>query len=113
MTEIRAAVAECVPHKDPLERPDYTEAEIQALRAVHRGEADQRQQRLLCDYLIRAAGTHDTSYRPGDPHATAFAEGKRWVGTTFIWMLRSAPARTNDDKIAARRSTKSEEQGNG
>jgi hypothetical protein len=112
MTEIRASVEECVPHKDPLERPDYTEAEIQALRAVHRGEADARQQRLLCDYLIRAAGTHDTSYRPGDAHATAFAEGKRWVGTTFIWMLRVAQARTDPDKIAAR-SSKSEEQGHG
>lgn len=112
MTEIRTSIDECVPHKDPLERPDYTEAEIQALRAVHRGEADARQQRLLCDYLIRAAGTHDTSYRPGDSQATAFAEGKRWVGTTFIWMLRVAKARTDPDKIAAR-STKSEEQGHG
>jgi len=112
MTEyIRASVGECLPKKNPLERPDYTEAEVQALRAVQRGEADARQQRLLCEYIIRAAGTHDTSYRPQDTHATAFAEGKRWVGTTFIWMLKVAPARTDDDKIAARRSPKSEEQG--
>lgn len=110
MTEIRTSIEECLPHKDPLERPDYTEAEVQAIRAVHRGEATERQQRLAFDYLIRAAGTHDTSYRPGDPHATAFAEGKRWVGMTLIWMLRSAPARTDNDKIAAR-SSKSEEQG--
>jgi hypothetical protein len=109
---IRVSVAECLPHKNPLVRPDYTEAEIQALRAVHRGEADARQQRLLCDYLIRAAGTHDEVYRPGDTHDTAFAAGKRWVGTTFIWMLKVAPARTDPDKIAAR-STKSEEQGHG
>ena len=112
-TTIQASVEECIPHKDPLVRPDYTEAEVQALRAVQRGEGTARQQRLLCDYLIRAAGTHDTSYRREDTHATAFAEGKRWVGTTFIWMLRVAPARTDDDKIAARRSLKSEEQGNG
>jgi len=110
VTEIRASIEECLPHKDPLERPDYTEAEIQALRAVHRGEADARQQRLAMDYMVRAAGTYDTSYRPGDTHATALAEGKRLVGTTLIWMLRSAPARTNKDKIAVR-STKSEEQG--
>lgn len=110
MTEIRASIEECLPHKDPLERPDYTEAEVQALRAVHRGEADQRQQRLAMDYIVRAAGTHDISYRPGDPHATAFAEGKRWVGSTLIWMLRVAPARTDRDKIAVR-SSKLEEQG--
>jgi hypothetical protein len=83
-------------------RPDYTEAEIQSLRALFRGEADPRQQRLALDYIMRAAGTHDTSYRPGDPHATAFAEGKRWVGTTIVWMLNVAPARTDNDKIASR-----------
>ena len=109
--QIKASVAECLPKKNPLARPDYTEAEIQALRAVHRGEGDARQQRLLCDYLIRAAGTHDEVYRPGDTHDTAFAAGKRWVGTTFIWMLRVAPTRTDPDKIAARRSSQSEEQG--
>lgn len=111
MSLIRASVAECLPKKDPLERPDYTEAEIQSLRAVFRGEADARQQRLALDYIMRAAGTHDTSYRPGDEHGTSFAEGKRWVGTTIVWMLNVAPARTDDDKIAARRSSFSEEQG--
>jgi hypothetical protein len=111
MTEIRTKIEECLPHKDPLERPDYTEAEISALRAVQRGEGDARQQRLLCDYLIRAAGTHDISYRPGDSTATAFAEGKRWVGNTFIWMLRVAPTRMDPDKVAVQRSSKSEEQG--
>jgi hypothetical protein len=112
MTDIRASVEECLPHKDPLERPDYTEAEIQALRAVHSGEATARQQRLFFNYAMRASGYSDNSYRPGDSHATAFAEGKRWIGTTLIWMLTVAPARTDKDKIAAR-STTSEEQGNG
>lgn len=110
MTQIRKSVEECVPHKDPLQRPDYTEAEIQAIRALYRGEADARQQRLAMDYMIRASATHDISYRPGDSHGTAFAEGKRWVGSTLIWMLNVAPARTDPDKIAAR-SSKSEEQG--
>lgn len=109
-TQVQRSVEECLPHKDPLVRPDYTEAEIQALRAVHRGEADARQQRLFFDYAMRATAKDDEVYRPGDTHATAFAAGKRWVGTTFIWMLRSAPTRTDPDKIAAR-SSKSEEQG--
>lgn len=110
MTQIRASIDECLPHKDPLERPDYTEAEIQALRACHRGEADARQQRLFFDYVMRASSYSDTSYRPGDSHGTAYAEGKRFLGTTLIWMLTVAPARTDKDKIAVR-STKSEEQG--
>jgi hypothetical protein len=62
------------PHKDPLERPD----------------------------MILAFGTHDTSFRPGDPYLTAFAEGRRHAGTTIIYMLNSAPTRTDPDKIATR-----------
>jgi hypothetical protein len=100
---LRDSLAECLPNPDVLARPDYTEPEVQALRACHRGEADARQQRLLCDWLIRAAATHDASYRVGDTHATAFAEGKRFVGTTFIWMLKSAITRTDPDKIATRK----------
>ena len=57
---------------------------------------------MLCDWLMRATGKDDTSYRPGDSLATAFAEGKRFIGTTFVWMLKSAPSRTDPDKIAAR-----------
>jgi len=102
MTEIRDTVAECLPNPNPIARPDYTEAEVQALRALQRGVASDRQQILALEYLIRAAGTHDLSYRPGDPHATAFAEGKRFVGTTLVWMLKSAPARTDPDKTATR-----------
>ena len=107
---IRSSIEECLPHKDPLARPDYTEAEIQAVRAWQRGEADARQQRLSFDCLLRIFGTHDTSYRPGDTHATAYAEGRRSAGTTLIWMIKVAPTRTDKDKIAAR-STKFEEQG--
>ena len=102
MTEQRDKVEECLPHESPIERPDYTEQEIQALRALYDGKATERQQKIILPYIIRAAGTHDLSYRPGDPHATAFAEGKRFVGTTLVWMLKSAPARTDPDKIAAR-----------
>jgi hypothetical protein len=102
MTEIRATIAECLPHKDVLERPDYTEAELQAIRALAAGNASERQQILALEYMIRAFGTHDISYRPDDPYATAFAEGKRFAGTTLVWMLKSAPARTDPDKIATR-----------
>ena len=99
---IRDTVGECLPHKDPAERPDYTERELQALRALSRGTATESQQQTALEYMVRAFGTHDASYRPGDTHATAFAEGKRFAGTTLVWMLKSAPARTDPDKIATR-----------
>lgn len=99
---IREKLEECLPNPDPLARPDYTEAEVQAIRAVHAGKAGPRQQRMLCDWLIRAAGTHDEPFRPENQYLTAYAAGKRFIGTTFVWMLRSAPSRTDPDKIAAR-----------
>ena len=100
---IRDTVGECLPHKDPIERPDYTEAEVQAVRALRRGDATPDQQKRALEYMLRAFGTHDTSFRPGDPLATAFAEGKRFAGTTLVWMLNVAPTRTDPDKIATRK----------
>ncbi len=99
---LRDSIEECLPHPNPLERPDYTEAEVQALRAIWNGQGTARQQRMALDYMIRAFGTHDISFRPSNQHSTAFAEGKRFAGTTLVWMLRSAPSRTDPDKIAAR-----------
>lgn len=100
---LKKKLAECVPRKDPLARPHYIEAEAQALRAQYRGEANKRQQKMVLDYMMRAFGTHDTSYRPGDSYATAFAEGKRHAGTTIVWMLFEAPTRTDPDKISTRK----------
>ncbi len=102
MTQQQDRVEDCLPHKDPIERPDYTEFELQALRALYSGKASERQQLAILPYILRAAGTHDMSYRPGSPHDSSFAEGKRFVGTTLVWMLKSATARTDPDKIAAR-----------
>jgi len=110
MTEIRASVAECLPHENPVERPDYTEAEVSALRALWDGAANPRQQRLAMEYLIRAFGTHDLSFRPTDAYLTAFAEGRRHAGTTLVWMLKAAPTRIDPDKIAVR-MIRNEEQG--
>lgn len=100
--EIRDKIQECLPHPNATAHPDYTVAEVQALRALFSRSATQRQQRLALDYIIRSAGTHDQSFRPGDSHLTAFAEGKRFVGTNLIWMLKSAPTKTDPDKISAR-----------
>lgn len=102
MDLIKESIADCKPRRDPLARPYYTEAELQALRAVWEGVASANQQRMAMEYMVRAFGVHDTSFRPGDPYLTAFAEGRRHAGTTLVWMLKAAPARTDPDKIAAR-----------
>lgn len=99
---IQASIAECVPVKDPLDRPHYTEAEVQAVRALWEGQATPRQQKMALEYMLRAFGTNDTSFRPDSQYLTAFAEGRRFAGTTLVWMLKVAPTRTDPDKIAAR-----------
>lgn len=99
---LRKDVLECVPNPDPLARPDYTEAEAHAIRALRDGVASDRQQKMALDFMIRAFGTYDTSFRPDNQYLSAFAEGRRHAGTTLIWMLNAAPTRTDPDKIATR-----------
>jgi len=99
---IRNSLEECLPNPDPTEHPDYTEAEVQAVRRMFDGTADARQQRLVCDYWVRACGTHDRSFRPESERLSTFAEGKRFMGTNLIWMLKSAFVRTDPDKISTR-----------
>lgn len=99
---IKDKISECLPHSDPLQPPDYTEAEVQALRAVHGGRADARQQRLTLDFFIRAFATYDTSFRRDSERLTSFCEGKRWCGTLIVHMINQAPTKTDPDKIAAR-----------
>lgn len=100
---LRRKPEELLPKPDPVARPDYTEADVQALRAVARGTATADQQRRAIRWLIeQACGTYDLSFRPESERLTDFAEGKRWVGMTIVWMLQTAPTKTDRDKIAVR-----------
>jgi len=100
---IKDSIEECVPRKNPLDRPFYTEAEIQALQAVYRGDADRRQQQMAMQFILRAAGTQDMPFDPENTSITDFRCGKMWVGQTIVWMLSAAPTRTDPDKIATRK----------
>ncbi len=99
---LRDTIGECKPKSNPLERPDYTEADAQAARAVHAGTATADQQMRFIEYLLRSNGKDDQSFRPGDPYVTAFASGLRQAALDLVWILRVAPTRTDPDKIAAR-----------
>jgi len=99
---IRDTVRECLPHKDPTAPPDYTEADVQAIRAVWNGNATAEQQRRCIGWMLAAFGTHDMSFRPSSDRLTSFAEGRRHAGTTIIYMLKTAETKTDSDKIAVR-----------
>jgi hypothetical protein len=97
--------SEKTPKIDPLERPDYLEADVQALRAVAVGRASDAQQQRALDYVIRViCGTYDMPFRPGAPDLTAFAAGKQWAGQTIVWLLKNAPTKTSPEEIASRRA---------
>ena len=93
---------EVLPKPNPLQRPDYIDAELWALRACWRGEANAAQQKLAIDTIIRVAGTYDMPYRPASSRDTDFALGMMHVGQTLVWLLKVAPSKVDPDKVAAR-----------
>lgn len=75
---------------------------MDAFKALEAGNANDIQQKQALDWLIHhICLTYDMSYRPGDTHATAFAEGKRAVGLEIITMLKvnTTILRRNDEQI--------------
>lgn len=67
----------------------YDKAVLMAIRACIAGNANDGQQKLAMDWIINAASNlYDMSYRKSDPTATAFHEGRRFVGSQIVKMLR-------------------------
>lgn len=99
----------------------YEKADILAIRACLAGVASEAQQKRAMDWIItRAANLYDMSYRDqvdGGVTATAFHEGRRFVGSQIVKMTlpetlkaieaaekrakrpaRTREAKTDDDK---------------
>jgi len=90
------------PRVNPKDRPDYTEAEIQALRAVQRGAATPDQQILLIEFLITVvSNTYDILWR-ADQRMTDLALGQALPGQHMVYMLNIAPTKTDENKISSR-----------
>lgn len=75
---------------DPLIVP-LNKHDVYAIKALREGKANPEQQKQALDFIIRdLAGTYDLSYRPGGEEAsraTAFAEGRRFVGLKLVLMV--------------------------
>lgn len=67
----------------------YTMDVLTAIRACIAGSANEGQQKLAMDWIItKASNLYDMSYRPQDSGATSFHEGRRFVGSQIVKMLR-------------------------
>lgn len=73
----------------PVDQPAGFEiADVAAIQAVYRGEASPEQQKRAMDWIVKsAAQIGGQSFRAGDSHATAFAEGRRFVGAQTLGLL--------------------------
>jgi len=64
-------------------------ADAGALQALARGEATPEQQKRALDWIINnGARCYDVSFIPDNQYATAFMEGRRFVGSKIVTMLK-------------------------
>jgi hypothetical protein len=73
------------PHEIPWAPYDFSRDDVAAIKSVRAGVANPDQQRHAIDLIVNGlAGTYDLSFRPDTEHATAFAEGGRFVGLQIV-----------------------------
>lgn len=71
--------------RDPARPASYDEADVAAIQAIATGSATAAQQQRALRWIVEAAAdAYGLSYRGGDAQATAFAEGKRFVGLQIV-----------------------------
>jgi hypothetical protein len=87
--------------REPWHPAPYDElADVSAMQALARGEANDQQQRRALKWIIESAAmTYDQSFTPGQADVTAFIEGRRSVGNQIVKLLKL-------DLAAMRQTTK-------
>lgn len=65
----------------------YDEATVSAVRAMFDYSANEGQQKTFLDWLMfNVCKVNQTTYQPGDTHATAYAEGARSVALQVAFL---------------------------
>lgn len=78
---------------NPSAAPILTPAIVAALKALSDGKANEGQQKTALEWiLIEASGIREVSYQDGEkPLATAFREGRRFVGLVIAGAIQARP----------------------
>jgi hypothetical protein len=77
----------------PFLRCDYDVPTVSAIQALSRGDANATQQRDALNWIINhAAATYNVTFDPDSDRATAFAEGRRFVGLQLVKLLHLSTA---------------------
>ena len=70
-------------------RCEYELADITALQALERGEADAEQQQRALKWIVNnAAATYEVAWEQDNERASSFESGRRFVGIEIIKMLK-------------------------
>ena len=77
----------------PHFRCDWDIPTASAIQALIQGTAEPHQQRSAMNWIInQACGTYNTSFSELGDSATAFAEGRRFVGTNIVKLSKISTA---------------------
>lgn len=78
---------------NPAALPVLTKSVVAALKALSEGKANEGQQKTALDWLLfEASGIRNVSYEDGEkPLATAFREGRRFVGLMIAGAIQARP----------------------
>lgn len=77
--------------KQPWHPYEWEPADAYALQALARGIANDAQQKRALDWVIRSAGTYDSTFYVGQHDASDFAQGARHVGLQIVKLLNLPP----------------------
>lgn len=77
-----------------VERVTCTRGEryARAMRALQQGVASESQQLIALGWIINVAcRVEETTFVPGDSHASAFLEGRRSIAQEIVALIKSKP----------------------
>lgn len=76
-----------LPSLNPCAPVVVTKSEVYAVRALQDGKANEGQQQLAWDLIMKVAGVRDLEFRPESERLSAFASGKRFVGLQLVKLI--------------------------